>query len=133
MAGDAKTFALELDAEFREKVEDRLLEVVQKLGMELLQRIVMKTPVDTGRARGGWSVSIGNPSTGETGNIDRGGGETISRGAAVITGLTELQALWIVNNVEYVSFLEDGHSGQAPAGMVAVSLAEMQSFFARVQ
>jgi len=30
----------------------------------------------------------------------------------------------IYNNLEYIEALENGHSQQAPAGMVAVSLAE---------
>lgn len=133
MASNAKTFAIELDAEFREKVEDRLVEVVQKLGIDLLRRIVLKTPVDTGRARGNWFVTI-NAASGETTTAaDKSGHATINRGSAVITGLTEPQAIWISNNLPYITALENGHSGQAPAGMVAVSIAELETFFARVE
>ncbi len=44
------------------------------LALEVLNRAVKKTPVDTGRLRGGWQVDVGeNPPTGDTGTKDRTG------------------------------------------------------------
>ena len=37
------------------------------------------------------------------------------------------ESIWISNNLPYITALEDGHSKQAPAGMVALSLAEVSS------
>ena len=133
MASNAAVFAMELDREFKAKVEDRLVEVVQKLGLDLLRRIVLKTPVDTGRARGNWFVTIGSPSGAVSQGTDPGGQASIARGSAVITGLTKPQAIWISNNLPYIVRLENGHSRQAPAGMVAVSLAEMSAFLTRIE
>lgn len=132
MASNARRFQIELDREFREKVEDQLLLVVQKIGMELLSRVVLKSPVDTGRFRGNWNVAIQAPDISTTDAVDKSGGPTITRGSSVITGLQEPQVIWVSNNLPYAQRLEDGWSGQAPQGMVAVSVAEIETMFARV-
>lgn len=36
------------------------------------------------------------------------------------------QQIFILNNVEYIEALEEGHSQQAPAGMVRISIAEVE-------
>ena len=41
--------------------------------------------------------------------------------------------IWIQNNAPYGPALEDGHSGQAPSGMVAVTFAELEVMFAKVE
>lgn len=129
----AKEFRLGLDRWFKYEVEDRIVLAVQKIGMEALRRVVLKSPVDTGRFRGNWLVAIGIPATGTADRVDKGGKATIAAGKAVIEGLTSAQAIYICNNLPYAVALENGHSQQAPGGMVAVTLAELEAFFARVE
>jgi hypothetical protein len=129
----AKTFSLELDKWFKDEVEDKIVQITRMIGLEVLKRVILKTPVDTGRARGNWFVAIGSPSSAANGNPDKPGQTTIDAGSAVITGLTEAQAVWITNNLPYIGRLENGYSQQAPAGMVAVTMAELEAFFAKVQ
>lgn len=128
----AKAFRLELDRWFKNEVEERIVLVAQKIGMEALRRVVLKSPVDTGRFRGNWLVAIGSPAGGTVARTDKSGGETIREGSSVITGLSEAQAIYLTNNLPYASALENGHSKQAPGGMVAVTLAELEAFFGRV-
>lgn len=129
----AKEFRLGLDRWFKDEVEDRIVLAVQKIGMEALRRVVLKSPVDTGRFRGNWLVAIGSPADGTVARIDKTGGDTIRAGSAVITGLSEATAIYLTNNLPYAVALENGHSQQAPGGMVAVTMAELEAFFARVE
>lgn len=128
MSANADEFAREL-AIFADNLEDEVvLPFVQKISMEMLSRIIMRTPVDTGRARANWSVSVGNPVTVQTEAVDPSGGQTIARGAAIIASMDKLETVWISNNLPYANRLENGWSQQAPAGMVAVTFAEIGAF-----
>jgi hypothetical protein len=133
MANTAREFAIELDRDFEEKVEGRLLEVVQKIGLETLARVVMKSPVDTGRFRGNWNVSINSADYSTSADVDPFGGATIARGQTPILGLPEPEAIWVSNGLPYANRLENGWSAQAPAGMVAVTVAEIETMFSRIQ
>ena len=103
--------------------------LVKKIAFELFTRIVLKTPVDTGRARANWSVSLGAPSGAQTGMTDKAGEATIAAGVTDINSAEPMQqVIWLENNLPYIEALEDGHSQQAPAGMVEGSLHEIQTF-----
>jgi hypothetical protein len=97
--------------------------------LEGLRRLVMKTPVKTGRARGNWQVSIGKDTDSILDVTDKTGGPTILRGTAPVLGLRQLITCYITNNVEYIEALEKGHSQQAPAGMLAVTYEELKGMF----
>lgn len=127
---NAATFALEIDKFFTEEVEGQTLLVTQKLGMEALSRVVLRSPVDTGRFRGNWTVSINQPDGSMSDAVDPAGGATIAKGASAITGIREPRIVYVQNNLPYAERLENGWSKQAPAGVVAVTFAELTAFFA---
>lgn len=79
-----------------------------------------------GRFRGNWQFSIDSPATDELDRIDPSGNETIAQLKAQVEALTIGQTAYIVNNLAYAVPLEYGHSTQAPAGMVRVTLANFQ-------
>lgn len=82
-----------------------------------------------GRFRGNWQVSFNVATEGELERIDPKGNETKREGAAFIkTFNSEVGSIWLMNNLPYGQPLEYGHSSQAPAGMVRVTVAEFQSF-----
>jgi hypothetical protein len=89
------------------------------VALDLHQRIVEKTPVDTGLARNSWDIS---PFTVEAprGGLARSGGR-------LLTGWS------IVNTLPYIENLELGSSRQAPAGMVRVSLVEVELMYDGVE
>ena len=122
--------------------------VVSKIGLEALRRIVLRTPVDTGRARGNWQVSIGSPIETVVETMDPSGQQVIEDGTRIIADwsmsspsivsgvLTAVQkdlgafpTVWISNNVPYILWLEDGSSKQAPAGMVGLTIQELEGMF----
>lgn len=129
MANNAAEFSIELDKIFDEHVEGQVLTVLQKLAMEGLSRMVLKSPVDTGRFRGNWTVSVGNADLSTSEGIDPNGGATIARGSVPILAMSEPKVVWMLNSLPYANRLENGWSKQAPAGVVAVTVAELTAFF----
>ncbi|WP_050980187.1 HK97 gp10 family phage protein [Sinorhizobium sojae] len=129
MAQKAMDFALSLQALGEELTDDAVQQVVQKVALQALRGVVMKSPVDTGRFRGNWTVSVDAKDTSITDATDKGGGETIAKGAALIAALPPYRTVWISNNLPYARRLETGWSKQAPAGVVALTIAEIESQF----
>ncbi len=95
------------------------------LAMGVLRRVVLKTPVDTGRARGNWQVTVSSPAEGEVDVTDKRGRDTIANGKAGMADARYSGIIWLTNNLAYILSLEGGWSQQAPVGMLAVSLEEM--------
>lgn len=118
---------------FMSEQEENLRQFVVKIGFEALKRVVQKTPVDTGRARGNWQVSVGQPIETVRDERDKRGGRTISEGFDVMDAQAQpYGVVYISNNVDYIGPLEDGSSKQAPEGMVAVTVAEIEAAFPTV-
>jgi hypothetical protein len=136
-------FEFQADLEMAAKKMDMHLNLmVKSIVFELLKKIVMRTPVDTGRAAGNWSVSQWTPGT----EIDEGTGREYAIAKIGKVSFKPAEGVyWIYNNLPYIEVLEfglyhdkmgplregqarktvGGFSIQAPAGMVRVSLAEM--------
>lgn len=102
-------------------VKDELSKRVRVIAMAMLNEIVLRSPVDTGRFRGNNIVSVGAPVYTSTVNVDPTGAETINQGLSAMTGLEPFTQVFIQNNLPYAVPLEDGHSKQAPDGIYAVS------------
>lgn len=102
-------------------VEEQLSQRVRVIAIALLNEIVPRSPVDTGRFRGNNIVSVGAPVYTSTVNVDPAGAETLQAGVRAVTGLEPYTQVFIQNNPPYAGPLEDGHSQQAPAGIYAVS------------
>lgn len=127
MAQRAFDFAIGLERLGEELTDDAMQQVTQKVALQALRGVVMKSPVDTGRFRGNWTVSVDVKDTSITDATDKGGGETIAKGAALIGALPPYRVVWISNNLPYARRLETGWSKQAPAGVVALTVAEIES------
>lgn len=102
-------------------VEEQLSQRVRVIAMAMLNEIVLRSPVDTGRFRGNNIVSVGAPVYTSTVNVDPTGSETIQQGVRVTTGLEPFTQVFIQNNLVYSEALENGHSKQAPGGIYGVS------------
>ncbi len=109
---------------WRVKTERQLLLVIRKVALEIFRRVVMRTPVDTGRARGNWQVEIGTPRGGVIDRFDPNGQRTLFDAESLIAQWQGDAAIFLFNNLPYILRLEDGWSGQAPNGMVRLVLEE---------
>lgn len=102
-------------------VEEALTQRVRVIALAMLNEIVLRSPVDTGRFRGNNIVSVGAPVYTSSANVDPTGSETIQQGVRVMTGLEPYTQVFIQNNLVYSVELERGHSKQAPSGVYEVS------------
>ena len=120
-----------------------MVQVVQYVSLEVLRRLVMRTPVDTGAARANWQVELGVIPSGHVNATDRSGSPTISRGSSIIARLRVGQTVYIVNNLPYIIPLEyggypigpktvGGFSRQAPRGFVRITAAEFDGMIMQV-
>lgn len=97
--------------------------------MAMLNEIVLRSPVDTGRFRGNNIVSIGSPVYTNTAEVDPTGGETINRGLSVTSGLEPFTVVYIQNNLPYAERLENGWSDQAPGGIYELSFISVSEAY----
>lgn len=128
----ARDFAIQLDREWAEKVED-INEFVALVGLTAIRGVVLKSPVDTGRFKGNWNLGVGEADESINLNqFDKSGGETITRADGSLQAYAAFEnfpVIHITNNLPYAGRLEDGYSGQAPGGMVGLTVAEIEAQF----
>lgn len=135
--------------EYAKKKGVEIKDVQKSYAFAVYASVVKKTPVDTGRARGNWNVSVGHE---DTSTDDPSGYKTSYRkrqkknaneGKKTIRPPAKLkysdmssipdpngdESIFISNNLPYITALEYGSSQQAPAGMVGVTLANNERIF----
>lgn len=141
MATNAKRFKLDVQRFASELTEEGILKAHRALTLIALERIIDRTPVDTGRARGNWQTTTITPAKGvidkqwkarrKDDDARRGvnGANAKARamkmGNAAIATLRPFSISHITNNLPYIEALENGHSKRAPQGMLAVTFAEL--------
>lgn len=123
------TFALDLSA-YATKAKGNLGLVAGKTTLEIFRRVIMRSPVDTGRFRGNWMPSEGEASSAVDPNTrDKTGSAALAKCASLIP--TNRGGVFrLTNNLPYARKLEDGYSGQAPAGMVTLTVVEIGGILA---
>lgn len=124
-------------------LEGNLNQVVRKVAMAADQAVVLGTPVDTGRARSNWIVSVGSAHgdtisayvPGEKGSTKSENTQAaLDQGESVIRNYTSGrdQSIHITNNLPYIQALNDGHSEQAPANFVESAIQEAIAAVGRI-
>lgn len=113
-------------AAFAEQAKGAIDDVFREVVIEIGTSVIRLSPVDTGRFKGNWQLTIGAPASHSLDAYDKAGHETIAELVAQANQLEAGQVAYIVNNLVYGIPLEYGHSAQAPAGMVQITLARFQ-------
>lgn len=124
----AKKGTLSLDlSRFVDKTVAELDRVKRAVALELFTSIVYDTPVDTGRLRGNWQISIGSPLVGVVDKLDPSG-EQVTREIAAVVGESKLKDVLILrNNLPYAYRIEyEGWSRKAPDGMMRRNFLRIQ-------
>lgn len=123
-------FKADLD-KLAKKLDIKKSTVVKKVVIDLWNGVTRRTPVDTGRARANWFVTQGAP----TDRVDLHEGAKKGGVAAPIPPdvgeITGDESVFIINNLPYIEALENGHSKQAPAGMVKLAIQAEEAAIAR--
>lgn len=114
-----------------QNIEHNIPVLVRKAGLAIDTTVVLATPVDKGRARSNWQVSLDAPIAGTIDPYAPGDkGSTagpnargaLEQGKAVIAAYRLGKVINIVNNLAYIGRLNDGWSAQAPAGFVQIAV-----------
>lgn len=129
--------------EWIEETEYKVDEVLQTIVIKVGESVVRLSPVDTGRFRGNWQLSIDSGSTSSLVRYDQTGQSTINEIASKANTFTAGQVAYIQNHVLYGNDLEyglysgptqkvteEGFSRQAPAGMVRITELQFASIVA---
>ena len=145
---NAREFSISLSRRLAGETEKAVIQFTRKIALDALRGLVLKSPVGYppswkrlapkgyvgGQFRGAWQLSVGAEGTGITGKSLPGRtGSRSAAAAAASDALGELSRLraydsvYIVNGLPYAERLENGWSKQAPLGMVALTVAELQS------
>ena len=96
----------------------RIEKVPRAAAIIMGNRVIKRSPVDTGRFKGNWFTWINEESEGAL---------------LPVTKILQLgDTLGFTNNLPYSLPLEFGHSDQAPSGMVRVSVADWQIVVAKM-
>jgi hypothetical protein len=100
--------------------------VMQIATVEFYRQVIISTPVDTGRARHGWNITIQSPSL----TVPPEGQYSIpninEHGLDTIVSVSPEQIIYITNRVPYIEDLNKGSSRQAPARFVELAAERVQ-------
>ena len=124
--------------------------IVRKVAIDLMSSVIYRSPVGDathwqhpappgyvgGRFRGNWQMGVGSAPSGELDSIDPQGTATlaVARASIPTTGAAG-HVYYLVNNLPYAQRLDNnpGWSSQAPAGIVALAIAEFDGIVMRAR
>ena len=125
--GEADGFAANLRV-LCERAGEKAENVVRLAALELERDMVIRTPVDTGRAKGAWHCGVGSIDTSDSGRLDNTPKGQADEGGALAAAEAKLktwkpgQVIWVSLSLPYAKRMENGWSQQAPSGMVRLSV-----------
>lgn len=103
------------------QLEVNLNKNIRATALAIDSALVFSTPVDTGRARANWQVSVGAPITTTQpapGSPEQGINNALTQAKSSLTTRQPEETIYITNNLDYIGSLNQGSSAQAPAGFV---------------
>lgn len=112
-------FAADLERAAQVLGVDSAREAAVTLALTLINKVSLRTPVDTGRARANWFLAEGSPRIETTESTT-----PENHGSVALTGRS---TIFITNSLPYIVPLEYGHSSQAPYGMLRIAIAEVMA------
>lgn len=111
---------------------------IRRLSLDILVRLTQKTPVDTGRAKSNWIISINSPVSTTSKfrsktSLGQPATAAVGRGNATLKtfDLKTDTSVYIQNNLPYIQKLNEGSSTQAPSGFVQMAMREASMAFDR--
>ena len=140
MSNDAASFSVAVNR-WLDGAKITADEVVRRIALRVWEELVGRTPIDTGRAQSGWVTNLDEPSDYVPPEIPadvQAAREAARRSGAAsgrivpepeppdLSAATIANRIFIVNNTPYIVQLDQGSSQKSPAGMVAVTMAQVQ-------
>lgn len=100
--------------------------VFRGTALSLFGKVILRTPVDTGRLRVNWQTDINKPASGTLTITDKSGVKAIQQASTEAIKAKLGDSIYMVNNLPYAEVIENGSSTQAPQGMVKVTVTEFK-------
>lgn len=103
------------------------------IALEGARQLTQLTPVDTGRAKGNWQMTLGRPASGEIERLDRSPkgsagvalqGETMHR----LKDWKPGQWVWYHNGVPYITVLNDGTDSRVAHMMLERTVEHLKAW-----
>ena len=94
---------------------------LKKIVGEVLQQVVVRSPVMDGEFRASHKVTLDSPDNTYEKSIDASGANTIAEGLKVAATAKIGGLVYVQSNSPYGDKLENGHSMQAPHGVYALT------------
>lgn len=110
---------------FAEKCNRSLDDTCRAVAIKWFSSTVMSTPVDTGRLRGNWQITLDSPAQGVTNLLDTSGAQVVANISQQVGGVGKVN--YLVNNLPYAESIEYGHSKQATQGMVRINFIRIKN------
>jgi hypothetical protein len=115
-------------------IEPNVDKLLKDVAMAVDEEVVRATPVDTGRARANWQMSLNEPAQGvlypqpqKPPTPESGAERSVAEGRDVLSQYKTGDTVYITNRLPYIGLLDAGHSAQAPANFVARSVQRARS------
>lgn len=116
---------------FAQKSNQKMEMVIKSSLIRVGSSIVVKSPVNIGRFKNNWLSAYGTIDTTVTQAVDPSGSAAIGRLTEKAAGVKVGEVFYFTNSLPYAERLEyEGHSQQAPSGMVRVSIAAWENIVA---
>lgn len=131
---NAKHFSIDLTRWGVSLEKEQAPKFIRKIALDLLKKLTMKSPVDTGRFRANWMVGIGGADEATVDTEEKlphgsPSPSAMARALGVVSEYKTLKQIHISNNLPYAAALEHGHSMQAPLGVAEISVEEIEAHF----
>jgi hypothetical protein len=112
--------------QFAARAGENADKVVRDVVLEIWSRVIIRSPVDTGRFRANWQYSLGQMRPGSLTVTGSSAAPASAPGAPLVGLAGAAKAVHVIhNNLPYARSLEYGHSQkQAPNGMVRLTIRE---------
>jgi hypothetical protein len=146
---DPRGFAIALQ-DFKREIDQKGKAFVAEVALQAITQVVQNSPVGNpsiwkrktapkgyvgGAFRRDWQLEVNQRPVGSRATgADATGGDAINAAVSKLLGLPsleQLRAVYVTNTRAYAEPLEDGHSRQAPAGVVGPAKAAIEAKFGR--
>ena len=108
----------EILEDFQQAVFAKLSEIQLHITQKIFKDVVAYTPIETGRARAGWNVSLGVPDP-EVPVVGKG---SYPEPVMEVSRIVPFSVSYVSNNLPYIEQLEFGDSQRAAYGMLRRAL-----------
>lgn len=126
----AKVFRAKIEG-WKNATKAQIEGIARQTCMEMAERVVRATPVDTGFLRGSWQPAL-NDVKNEPGAPDPAGAQAIAEVMAVGNAVKPGDRFYMTNNASYAGFVEYGTAKMAGRFYVQGTVKQWQAVVAQV-